>query len=214
MYSMRRVRFCTGFIGLAIVSCTVLISACADEAGAPTGDEGDTSALSKWDAEPVEDYPYPVEMLVNEAPSADGRHYGQGEFAGYNTTEYGTVPPTSGKHIGELAMPGVYDGIPIPNEVVVHNMEHGYVIVWYNCNADPMLNSEGCGQLLNTLTAWAEPLVAGGRSLVVTPHSETESRITLTAWQFRDVMEEVDPERIQVFIDTFECHYDPEDTCG
>jgi len=209
---MRRVRFCTQFI--VIISCTVLAAACADEASAPEETSDGITAQSKWDAERVTDYPYPVEMLANEAPSEDGRHFAQGEFAGYNTVDYDTVPPTSGKHIGELAMPGVYDGIPIPNEVVVHNMEHGYVIVWYNCNADPMLDSEGCGGLLNTLTAWAEPLVAQSRSIVVTPHSTMESRIALTAWQFRDTIDEVDPERIQTFIDTFECHYDPEGTCG
>jgi hypothetical protein len=201
----------TGVLAVVVTSIAFL-SGCADEAGAP-GESG-TEQSSKWDAAPVEDYAYPVEMLPNEAPSAEGRHYARGELAEYNSTEYGTIPPTSGKHIGELAMPGVYDGIPVPNEVAVHNMEHGYVIVWYNCNAAPMLEPEACSELLTTLTAFGEPLVAQNRNVVITPHSTMEPRLALTAWQFMDKLDEFDEERIMAFIDTFECHYDPEETCG
>lgn len=192
-------------LALAIVGC-----------GGGSGDDATPTqvAASKWDAQPVANYGYPVRMLTNEAPTAEGRHFQEGEFAGYNTYKYGTDPPTSGKHVGELAQAGVYDAPPVPNEVALHNMEHGYVVVWYNCNAAPELLSDACASLGNQLASIVQPLVAKGRNVVLTPHLTMEPRIALTAWQFLDELDEPDAERIEAFIEAFECHYDPEGTCG
>jgi hypothetical protein len=202
-------RLLLSITALLLAAGAVACSSGDDPEPTPQGAVG-----SEWEAQPVKDYPYPVEMFTNEAPRAEGRHFADGEFRGYNTHEYGTVPPTSGKHIGELAQAGYYDAIPIPNEIAVHNMEHGYVILWFNCNADPMLVPDDCAVLLNELTAITQSLTAEGRSFVMTPHHTMASRIALTAWQFMDRMDEIDEERILAFVETFECHYDPEGTCG
>ncbi len=193
----------------SVVALAVLIAGC----GGGGGDRAAGTSTPNWSAEPVSDYPYPVQMLPNEAPDAEGRHYSQGEFEGYNTAKYGSDPPTSGKHIGQLAQAGVYDQA-IPNEVAVHHMEHGYTIVWYNCGAEPPLDSGGCTDLRNQLTAIVQPAVAGGYHVVMTPDDTMTPRIALTAWQFMDTMNEVDQDRINTFLETFECHYDPEGTCG
>ena len=61
----------------------LLLVACGgddDDEGADSGDTG-----NMWEADEIGDYPYPVQRFPNEAPSAEGRHFMQGEFPGYNT---------------------------------------------------------------------------------------------------------------------------------
>jgi hypothetical protein len=176
-----------------------------------TLDNGNGGGDDEWFAKPVENYPYPVQMFEAEV-GAEGRHFAAGEFQGYGTAPYGTDPPTSGRHIGELAQASVYETI-VPNEVAVHNMEHGFVIVWYNCNAEPAISSEECATLRNNLSSVVQPAIGSGKFVVQTPDSTMDQRIALTAWQFMDVLDEFDAERIQTFIDTFVCHYDPEGSC-
>ena len=44
---------------------------------------------------------------------------------------YLTTPPTSGRHWGQWVRCGFYTD-PVPDERIVHNMEHGNIIVHYN----------------------------------------------------------------------------------
>ncbi|MBI3103672.1 DUF3105 domain-containing protein [Candidatus Daviesbacteria bacterium] len=46
--------------------------------------------------------------------------------------EYNSDPPTSGKHYGEWIRSGVYE-TPKEDGYLVHSLEHGYVIMSYNC---------------------------------------------------------------------------------
>ena len=48
--------------------------------------------------------------------------------------EYETSPPTSGNHYATTAQPG-FSADPIPVENVVHNMEHGQIVIWYDTEA-------------------------------------------------------------------------------
>jgi hypothetical protein len=48
----------------------------------------------------------------------------------------------------------------------------------------------------------------------MTPYADMDGRIALTAWGFLDTFEEFDAARVQKFIDTFECNFDPEHFCG
>ena len=46
---------------------------------------------------------------------------------------YNSKPPTSGTHFPVWAKPGVYDRF-ISDGYLIHSMEHGYVIIWYDCS--------------------------------------------------------------------------------
>ena len=46
---------------------------------------------------------------------------------------YNSNPPTSGPHFPVWAKPGVYDRL-ISDGYFIHSMEHGYVIIWYDCD--------------------------------------------------------------------------------
>lgn len=46
---------------------------------------------------------------------------------------YNSNPPTSGSHFPVWAKPGVYDRL-ISDGYFLHSMEHGYIIIWYDCS--------------------------------------------------------------------------------
>ena len=96
---------------------------------------------------------------------------------------------------------------------MVHQMEHGYPILWYNCTAQPALDEAACTTLRGDLTAIVSAALGDEVRAVMTPDTTMTHRIALTAWQYMDTMDEVDEERIRTFLETFECHYDPEGGC-
>lgn len=67
---------------------------------------------------------------------------------------YSSDPPAGGHHYPSTYDPGFYstqDVQALPkfySGYLVHNMEHGYVIYWYNCSADPSIN---CNDLQNAI---------------------------------------------------------------
>ncbi len=59
---------------------------------------------------------------------------------------YATNPPAGGHHFPSVFQAGFYTeedtaSMPqYPQGYLVHNLEHGYVIYWYNCQADPSID--------------------------------------------------------------------------
>ena len=47
--------------------------------------------------------------------------------------KYNSNPPTSGSHFPVWAKPGVYDRL-ISDGYFLHSMEHGYIVIWYDCS--------------------------------------------------------------------------------
>ena len=47
--------------------------------------------------------------------------------------EYSSNPPSSGPHFPVWAKPGIYDRF-ISNGYLIHSMEHGYIVIWYDCD--------------------------------------------------------------------------------
>lgn len=176
------------------------------------GCSGGGSEGSIWDAKPLPTYAYPIQMFANEAPEGVVRHFAPGDFLGFGSVQYNSDPPTSGRHVGDFAQ-NVLNEVAVPDEIAVHMMEHGYIDIWYNCNAVPALTADDCNTLKNSLSQAASGANSAGKHVMLTPDSTMERHIALTAWQFMDVFDEFDAERVQTFIDTFNCRYDPENTC-
>jgi hypothetical protein len=77
---------------------------------------------------------------------------------------YNSVPATSGPHFGQPLAParwGVHTQ-HLPDEVLVHNLEHGYVNVHYNC---PDL----CPELVAQLSTIVEETGAEGAKVLLSP---------------------------------------------
>jgi hypothetical protein len=154
----------------------------------------------------LETYPYPVQRVED---MGDRSHFPVGQtFGGYNSN-----PPTSGPHAATWAPWGVSD-LAVPKEVAVHNMEHAGVVVWYNCSGGPEpLDNDACARLRNDLAAIVQATLAEGKSVLMTPYPEMDHRIALTSWNHLDTFDEFDAERVRMFIETFECAFDPEGFC-
>ncbi len=124
--------------------------------------------------------------------------------AGLPGGPFNSVPATSGIHwdvtppsdivpTGAPARWGVYTD-PIPDEVLVHNLEHGGIGLHYNC-------PDGCDELIDQLTALVSQ---GAAQFIVAPYPGIDSRIALTAWRHLDTMEEFDEARISDFIRAYQ----------
>ncbi len=75
------------------------------------------------------------DVITDEAPTGVGQHVGPGtDSPDVTTVEYETVPPSFGEHYAAPEFPaGAFYG-PQDRpamESLVHNLEHGYTVVWY-----------------------------------------------------------------------------------
>ncbi len=112
------------------------------------------------------------------------------------SVEYSTDPPTSGPHWGSTARWGVYSDISRtpPDERLVHNLEHGGVIIYY----DPDQVNETTVEKLETLT---RELHSDRPCLILTPRQniQDDKPIALTAWGVLALLEDYDEAAIRAF---------------
>ena len=95
--------------------------------------------------------------------------------------DYNSSPPTSGPHY-ELPADGGFYPSPLPPEQLVHNLEHGQIVIWYRPDASEA-TVEGLQALVESANQRArdsgtlEPLVAS-------PYDDIEgdSDYVVTAW--------------------------------
>jgi len=95
-----------------------------------------------------------------------------------------TNPPSGGNHYATWAAFQVYD-TPVRPGFLVHALEHGAVVFWYNC-------PEGCGDEVDEVEAFiaslpVDPLCASAtadRRAVLVPYPELGSRWAASAWGF------------------------------
>lgn len=67
---------------------------------------------------------------------------------------YNSNPPTSGAHFPVWAKPGVYSRF-ISDGYFIHSMEHGYIVLWYDCDK---LTSSGYNFIPAALAHGDEPV--------------------------------------------------------
>lgn len=60
---------------------------------------------------------------------------GRQHVADISNVAYNSNPPTSGPHFALWAKPGVYDRV-VSDGYLIHSLEHGYVVISYDCNGD------------------------------------------------------------------------------
>ncbi len=116
---------------------------------------------------------------------------------------YNSDPPTSGAHYAQPAPAGFYRDAPA-DEVLVHNLEDGYVIIWYNCQD---LTTKACGQLQADIEivmdkAGNSPITYTPK-LTAVPRPAMDTQLALTTWGWLDKFDTFDEERILNFINAF-----------
>ncbi|OGF99653.1 hypothetical protein A2153_03815 [Candidatus Gottesmanbacteria bacterium RBG_16_38_7b] len=108
---------------------------------------------------------------------------------------YNSNPPTSGTHVGGKAQWGVSDS-PIPDELQLHNLEDGGVMVQYNCAPE----KDDCQRLISDLAKIANKYP---EEVTLAPYPKLDTRIALTAWTRIDKFNDFNSERIEKFINSF-----------
>jgi len=151
----------------------------------------------------------PVGQVIPEMPHehvAEGTH-----------VTYAHDPPTSGCHNsvpGRAPIaPGAYTN-PIDPEYWVHNLEHGYIAVLYNCPG-------GCAADFQQLRTWlaqqkpdpglqqfaqANPGAKVYAKVIIVPYTKMSSRFAAVSWDYYDPMSTLDLKELQRFYDNHVGH--------
>lgn len=117
------------------------------------------------------------------------------------TVEYNTVPASSGEHYNTPVRCGFYQEA-IPDGRIVHNLEHGNIVVSYNFT-DPALVDrleQTIGEI-GAANAWGVTRPYDGIPI---------GTVALAAWGILDTMEGIDPDRIERFFDAYTGTMGPE----
>lgn len=115
---------------------------------------------------------------------------------------YNSDPPTSGPHFQGDFEAGFYDEAdlaslpPHPEGYLVHNLEHGYVIFWYNC---ALLDEQGCSGLKEQIRATMETF--DNLKLIAFPWNSLEEPVVMTSWGRMLSLESFDPGQARAFIE-------------
>jgi hypothetical protein len=106
-------------------------------------------------------------------------------------TKYNSTPPTSGPHDPNPAPCGV-SSQPIPNEVQVHDLEHGVIMVQYRPGLD-QAQVQKLGELARSY----------GSHVLVAPYPGLNTPVAVTAWTKLMTLDSVDTGKIRSFIDLY-----------
>ena len=115
---------------------------------------------------------------------------------------YNSFPPTSGPHFGIPAVYSIYEE-PVPEIRLVHNLEHGAVVVQYGSEVSP--------QTVQQIADWyaqspegiiVAPLPASVPEAAAPP-ANAQSRIFLTAWTHLASCSAFDEDAFNNFLDDY-----------
>jgi hypothetical protein len=116
--------------------------------------------------------------------------------------QYSTDPPTSGPHYaGDLEAGFIEEadlaGLPAnPHGYLVHNLEHGYVIFWYNCS---LLDEAGCTKLKADIRSVMDRF--NGIKLIAFPWESIDVPLVMTSWGHLKRFERFDANQASDFIE-------------
>jgi len=136
--------------------------------------------------------------VYQEAQRPGERFRSQGNvhvLLGASTPAYNSEPPTSGWHTAQLAPWGTYLDDPPHDQLLVHNMEDGGVILWYRAGTPEE----------NVARATALEEVVGTRwpRTVIVPREGLDAPYVLTAWTRLQRFESLDVDGKRTFLEAF-----------
>lgn len=108
---------------------------------------------------------------------------------------YNSDPPTSGWHYDTPLAAG-FHAQPVADEQVVHNLEHGHVVISYDCRklADCAVTQAQIRQVVERNRNW---------KVTAVPRQNADAAIALTAWGWLDKLDAFDDARITAFINAW-----------
>ena len=115
--------------------------------------------------------------------------------------EYNSDPPTSGPHYAEGLPGGFYDEtdlaqLPVyPDGHLVHNLEHGYILFWYNCN---VISEIECINLKTQMIDYMDE--SSNSKLIAFPRESIDHPLVLSSWGYLLELHEFDEAVVGKFI--------------
>jgi hypothetical protein len=194
---------------VALFVCAMALVACA-------GSHGSGSAASS----PANSGASPATSSAssNSPPLFSGTHFPSQGHTHLQPGEpddfaYNSNPPTSGPH-RELFTDTFISPTPIPKYLQVHLLEHGNVLVQYNCSCPDVASA-----LAGIAMAYDIHLIPGnelqpsiadvqngedqGLAVIVAPYPQMKSKIALTAWTRLATLPAIDKPKIISFINSY-----------
>jgi hypothetical protein len=159
------------------------------------------------------------DAVTNDAVTGVSDHVGPGTPTPNETTvKYATIPPSSGKHFAVPITPAraFYTASDRPVlETLVHNLEHGYTIVWYDATTPQKQQDD-----LKKLAPLARDDDNAGPKFIVSAWDEsrgafpTGKHIAMSHWGakngHRQLCGQVSGEAIQTFVQKYPFSDSPE----
>jgi hypothetical protein len=133
----------------------------------------------------------PSAELVRPEPGAGPVQPAYLEQPGEPHPPFNSSPPTSGPRLSYIADWGPH-ALPVPLELQAHNLEHGGVLLQYNC-------PHGCPDIAGRLDA----LARSRDGVLSAPYPFMPAGIALTAWGHLERLDRYDEEAIVRFIGTY-----------
>lgn len=125
-------------------------------------------------------------LVGQEVAISGSNHVPQGTSIQYNSN-----PPAGGPHYPNPAHAGMYETAPLDGNLV-HSLEHGAIILWYN-------PTQLSGDQVNTLKQIFNN--TSGKTIMV-PRDSMDVPVSLTSWGRVLKLKTVDELQIKAFFDT------------
>ena len=166
------------------VALALTITACGDDGGsASSGPVASDDARTVSGGEPIGPAGEGIDGV--EAFRVDSNAHTEEDLV------YVPSPPTGGEHYPVPATCGFYESEPPPDELLVHDIEHGAIWIAYDPGLDDAQRSA-----LSTLVAQQAKVTA-------TPYEGLSSPLVVTAWARQLGLDSVDDPRLVQFIETY-----------
>jgi hypothetical protein len=172
-------------VALLALSLVAAVAACSDAGGGSGGNGPSETGAGRPTSGGVPIGPAPEGIEGVEAFRVDSRNHTQEHL------DYDHRPPTGGDHFPVPATCGFYGTDRPPDELVVHDLEHGAVWIAYQPDA-----GEAELDALRTLAAQQA-------KVMITPYDGLDSPLVLTSWGRQLPVDSLDDPRVQQFIDTY-----------
>lgn len=134
----------------------------------------------------------PIPSELGQAVPIQGQQHVQ---PGEAHPEYNSDPPTSGWHLDNAIRAGFYKE-PQLDEALVHNLEHGHIVIAYDC--EKLTN---CDDVKAKLKAIFDRY--NGWKITVVPRNNKDAPLALTAWGRILKLDDYDEASITAFINAY-----------
>lgn len=128
-------------------------------------------------------------------PSQGHDHW---DLARLQEFKYNSSPPTSGPHM-EQFIDTYFPASPLPPYIQVHLLEHGNVIIQYNCSCPDAVHA--LQKIAGSFDTYSPSLgLEEGKGVIVAPNPNLPKKFVLSAWTRLLPTDTVDDSAIKKFI--------------